>query len=97
MPLGDPRQLAGAVARMGMPIFLCPTPDGWRDSREAWLNPEGLRQRAEFGIRLGGQTGAALTDALSASLSTGSQSVMAGLAPKERVSMALASPDFMRR
>lgn len=97
MPLGDPRQLAGAVARMGMPIFLCPTPDGWRDSREAWLNPEGLRQRAEFGIRLGGQTGAALTDTLSASLSAGAQSVMAGLPPKERVSMALASPDFMRR
>ena len=97
MPLGDPRQLAGAVARMGMPIFLCPTPDGWRDSREAWLNPEGLRQRAEFGIRLGGQTGAALTDTLSASLSAGAQSVMAGLPPKERVSMALARPDFMRR
>jgi uncharacterized protein (DUF1800 family) len=97
MPLGDPRQLGGAVARMGMPIFLCPTPDGWRDSREAWLNPEGLRQRAEFAIRLGGQPGRSLTDALSASLSAGAQSVMAGLPAKEQVSMALASPDFMRR
>ncbi len=97
VPMGDSRQLAGAVARMGMPIFLCPTPDGWRDSREAWLNPEGLRQRAEFGIRLGGQAGSSLSDALSASLSAGSHSVMAGLPPKERVSMALASPDFMRR
>lgn len=97
MQRGDARQLSGAIARMGMPIFLCPTPDGWRDSREAWLNPEGLRQRAEFGIRLGGQAGSSLTDALSESLRPGAKSVMAGLPPNERVSMALASPDFMRR
>jgi UTP-glucose-1-phosphate uridylyltransferase len=38
-----------------------------------------------------------LTDALSSNLSSGAKSVMAGLPPKERVSMALASPDFMRR
>lgn len=44
----DPVPLALAMGRMGMPMLLCPTPDGWADTRAAWLTPEGLRLRSEY-------------------------------------------------
>jgi len=48
LPSPDPVPMALAMGRMGMPMLLCPTPDGWADTRAAWLTPEGLRLRSEF-------------------------------------------------
>ena len=44
----DPVPMAAAMGRMGMPMLLCATPDGWADTRAAWLTPEGLRLRSEY-------------------------------------------------
>lgn len=48
--------LAQAIARMGMPIHGCVTPDGWKDTRDAWLNAEALRQRVAYAVQLAGGT-----------------------------------------
>jgi uncharacterized protein (DUF1800 family) len=116
------RPLAGAVARMGMPIYGCPTPDGWRDTRDAWLNADGLRQRVEFAGALArtaaagpraDATGpvaprtaaaadafdaaAALPEPVAAVLARGAREALAAVPARERLTVALASPDFMRR
>ena len=49
----DVMPLARTVAAMGMPIHGCVTPDGWKDTRDAWLNAEALRQRVAFATTLG--------------------------------------------
>jgi hypothetical protein len=118
------RRMVPAVARMGMPIYLCPTPDGWRDAREAWLNPEALRQRVDFAAEwaVAQRRGVpARADALSpsmlrvsarapaadgphalpapvwAQLGPVTRTVVHDLPESERLAVALASPDFMRR
>lgn len=48
LPSPDPVPMALAMGRMGMPMLLCPTPDGWGDTRATWLTPEGLRLRSEY-------------------------------------------------
>ncbi len=53
LPVSDTEPLAGWLAQMGMPLYGCPTPDGWKNTREAWLGPEALAQRVEFASALG--------------------------------------------
>jgi uncharacterized protein (DUF1800 family) len=120
------RPLAGASARMGMPIYGCPTPDGWRDTRDAWLNADGLRQRVEFAAEMGRKspagpraapradggmpvvvrtagaanpvdTFATLPEPVVAALGPGARETLAAVPARERLTVALASPDFMRR
>ncbi len=95
LPVSSPRALVGTIARMGMPIYLCPTPDGWRDVREAWLSPELLRQRVVFSAGLAAPP--TLPDPVVAHLSPEARAVVNELPPRERLAIALASPDFMRR
>jgi uncharacterized protein (DUF1800 family) len=100
---GDVVPLALACARMGMPIYGCPTPDGWKDLRETWATPDGLRQRAEFALaaaRGAGRAGLApgeLPEPVASALGPQTRRALDGVPPAERLALALASPDFMRR
>lgn len=99
-PVGDVRPLVAACARMGMPIHGCPTPDGWSDARGAWLNAEGLRQRVDFAVafaRASAIAGAALPEPVAAAMGPATLDTLAALPVRERLGMAMASPDFMRR
>ncbi len=52
---GNPANLAvvsGAMAAQGMPLYGCPTPDGYRNTEEAWLNPDGMNKRINFASTL---------------------------------------------
>lgn len=52
----DPRNmrpLAGTLFLLGMPLYGCPTPDGYKNTEEAWLNPDGLMRRLSFATALG--------------------------------------------
>ena len=37
------RPLLAALNRMGMPLYGCQSPDGYKNTREVWLNPDALR------------------------------------------------------
>lgn len=45
--------LAGAMAMMGMPLYGCQTPNGYGNTRAAWLNPDGMMMRLSFATALG--------------------------------------------
>ena len=58
------RPLLAAMNRMGMPLYGCQSPDGYKNTREVWLNPDALAQRVSFatGIGLGRSPLAATID-----------------------------------
>ncbi|MEL6495753.1 MAG: DUF1800 domain-containing protein, partial [Cyanobacteria bacterium J06623_7] len=41
---GLPR-LRGMFHQLSMPVFHCPTPDGYKNTQSAWLNPQAMLQR----------------------------------------------------
>jgi uncharacterized protein (DUF1800 family) len=49
----NPRPLLGTMARLGMPLYRCQTPDGYKNTEDAWLNPDGTTLRIGFATGLG--------------------------------------------
>ncbi|GAB3459945.1 DUF1800 domain-containing protein [Massilia terrae] len=45
--------LLGAMTQLGMPLYGCQTPDGYKNTQEAWLNPDALTRRITFATALG--------------------------------------------
>jgi uncharacterized protein (DUF1800 family) len=50
----NPRPLLAAMARLGMPLYRCQTPDGYKNTQEAWLNPDASMLRIDFAMIFGG-------------------------------------------
>ena len=53
VPVNDVRPLLGWMSRLGMPLYECQTPDGYKNTEEAWLSPDATLQRISFAIALG--------------------------------------------
>ncbi len=51
-PVRNPRPLLGTMARSGMPLYGCPTPDGYKNTEDAWLSPEATTLRVSFATAL---------------------------------------------
>jgi uncharacterized protein (DUF1800 family) len=52
-PVVNTRPLRGVIAQLGMPPYGCQTPDGYKNVRDAWLNPNAMTQRLNFATALG--------------------------------------------
>jgi uncharacterized protein (DUF1800 family) len=52
-PIVNVLPLAGTLAQLGMPLYGCQTPDGYKNTREAWLNPDAMMTRLSFATALG--------------------------------------------
>jgi uncharacterized protein (DUF1800 family) len=48
----NPRPLMGALSGLGMPLYGCQTPDGYKNTEEAWLSPDALTRRINFATAL---------------------------------------------
>jgi uncharacterized protein (DUF1800 family) len=44
--------LSGALAAQGMPLYGCATPDGYKNTEAAWLNPDAMTKRINFANNL---------------------------------------------
>lgn len=53
VPVTNVRPLLGTVAQLGMPLYGCQTPDGYKNTEEAWLNPDAITRRINFATALG--------------------------------------------
>jgi uncharacterized protein (DUF1800 family) len=100
--MGNPQSVQNTLQQLGMPLYGCPTPDGYKNTREAWLNPNGLTQRLNFATTLTTK----LTDPkpqlqLSATLgdrfSPQTKQAIAASPPNLRSALILGSPEFMQR
>jgi uncharacterized protein (DUF1800 family) len=46
------RPLLGTLAQLGMPLYGCQTPDGFKNTEEAWANADALTRRINFATAL---------------------------------------------
>ena len=108
LPVADVRPLLGTLDRLGMPLFGCLTPDGYKNTEEAWLSPDATMQRISFVTALArgalpithakGPIEAGRLEAVFASAMAGSTRDAIKTSPQAlRAALILGSPDFMRR
>jgi len=50
----DVGPLVSTMAQLGMPLYGCQTPDGYKNTQDAWLNPDALARRIAFAAALAG-------------------------------------------
>ncbi|MDB5918941.1 MAG: hypothetical protein JWR40_3175 [Massilia sp.] len=53
-PILNVAPLLGTMAQLGMPLYGCQTPDGYKNTQDAWLNPDALMRRITFATALAG-------------------------------------------
>lgn len=53
-PVQNIRPVLGTLAQLGMPLYGSQTPDGYKNTETAWLNPDALSRRINFATALGG-------------------------------------------
>ncbi len=102
VPLGNVRPLLGAMDQLGMPLFGCLTPDGYKNTEDAWLSPDATTRRISFGTALvranpGAVDEAHLEAVFGATMSEGTRAVVQESPKGLRAALILGSPDFMRR
>jgi uncharacterized protein (DUF1800 family) len=51
-PLLNVGPMVNTMAQLGMPLYGCQTPDGYKNTQEAWLNPDALTRRIAFATAL---------------------------------------------
>jgi uncharacterized protein (DUF1800 family) len=52
VPLANVAPLVGTMSQLGMPLYGCQTPDGYKNTQAAWLNPDALTRRIAFATAL---------------------------------------------
>ncbi len=100
----DARPLVREVQQLGMPLYMCQPPTGYRDSGEAWVNSGALVGRMNLALRLAsGQLRGTSVDAgsdvrLSGQVSDTTRATIARAtdAPK-MMALTIGSPEFQRR
>lgn len=100
----QPMVLQQFLRIQGQPIYGCLTPDGYKNTKEAWLNPDGLLKRIDFATKMTRmQQRASQIDEESivktvngGKLSEKTQKALEGSPPNMRVAALLGSPEFMR-
>lgn len=96
----QPKQLTAFLKTQGQPLYGCLTPDGYKNTKEAWLNPDGLLKRMDFAVRLAGTPGASDYQSVLGTVNGGNLSPQTRQAidkapPDQRVAALIGSPEFM--
>jgi uncharacterized protein (DUF1800 family) len=113
VPVANVGPLVNTMNQLGMPLYGCQTPDGYKNTQDAWLNPDALTRRIAFASALAGgrlPLAAVPADAPPAPVDAPRlQATLAGaISPRTlgivqrnpdnlRAAMLLGSPDFMQR
>ncbi|HBZ70060.1 MAG TPA: DUF1800 domain-containing protein [Deltaproteobacteria bacterium] len=104
-----PRAALVPLLKLGDVPYLAPTPAGYPDTAERWIDPGAALERTRFmlllasarapGLSAPSEAALAAPEALLATLSESTRGALAteGLLPAERLGLALASPEFQLR
>jgi uncharacterized protein (DUF1800 family) len=94
----DVKRMQGVLSRLGMPLYGCQTPDGYKNTQEAWLNPDALAMRIGLAASLGQNASMeSVQAALGPSIAPRTREVVNASPEKLRSALLLGSPDFMQR
>jgi uncharacterized protein (DUF1800 family) len=96
----------GYLNQAGQPLYGCLTPDGYKTTRDAWLNPDGLIKRINIATALGvgkmpGATGlkadpAVVMSSIGKELNSNTLDVVTKTPPGMKAALLLGSPEFMK-
>jgi uncharacterized protein (DUF1800 family) len=89
------KALQRALAGMGMPLYGCATPDGYKNTEAAWLNPAALTRRIAFAGAADADE-ATLETSIGAAIGARTRGMVAASPARLRAAMLLGSPDFMQ-
>ena len=93
----DTGPLLRALAEQGMPVYGCATPDGYKNTEAAWLNPATLTRRIAFASAAGtGLDAARLDDTIGVAIGAQTRAIIAASPAPLRAAMLLGSPEFMQ-
>lgn len=95
--------LDGILNQLGMPLYGCPSPDGYKNIQSAWLNPDAMVRRSSLSVPLSngllddGKPIDAnfLASTLENNFSPQTRSVLDKATPNLRGALILGSPEFM--
>jgi len=97
------RMLVKAVQDLGMPLYQCQPPTGYKDTADAWTNTGALVNRMNFALAISGVPqveGAQATfeELLAHDLSDATRATIArATAPGQALALGLGSPEFQQR
>ena len=108
LPVANVRPLLGTMDQLGMPLFGCLTPDGYKNTEEAWLSPDATARRIGFATALARGTlpltaGRHAADAdqletiFGSTMADATRDAVRASPPALHAALILGSPDFMRR
>jgi uncharacterized protein (DUF1800 family) len=104
--VSDAMPLVRALQQLGMPLYQCQPPTGYKDTADAWVNTGALVNRMNFAVqltsaRLPGITPSALdqlTSAMADDISEATRSTIArATTPAQAAALTLGAPEFQRR
>jgi uncharacterized protein (DUF1800 family) len=97
------RRLQGMLSQLSMPVYMCVPPTGYKNTADAWLNPEAMLQRIAYATAIAGKTlnpeSSIEYEQLAnnmGELSAQTQQVITD-SPKLRTALILGSPEAMYR
>jgi uncharacterized protein (DUF1800 family) len=103
----ETKYLNGQLLGLGMPLYGCLTPDGYKNTREAWLNENSTIQRINFASYIASGRGLSgkpqpidsvrLDRVIGPYLSTNTKTTIAASKVGLHLALMLGSPDFMYR
>lgn len=100
--IANPGPLLAFLKQAGQPLYKCLTPNGYKNTQEAWLNPDSLINRLNFATALGANRLPGLkvngANDVTESLATVSEKTVSAIEkapPPLRQSLVLGSPEFM--
>jgi uncharacterized protein (DUF1800 family) len=98
-PLGDARPLVRALQDLGMPLYQCQPPTGYKDTADAWVNTGALVARMNFALTLASAQRTAAADPLMGlTVSAATRTTIArATTPQQALALTLGSPEFQKR
>ena len=98
-PPGDTMLLQGSMAQMGERLYHCPTPNGYGNTNDQWLNSDALLKRIDFSKKLArflnDNTDEMLAGIYSPIWGPNTRNTIARAEPRMKPILLLSSPEFV--
>ena len=105
--IDDAVPLVRTLQQLGMPLYMCQPPTGYKDTADAWVNTGALVSRMNFALQLAGgkvrgttpgDTTHVVDGVLGNDLSDTTRATIAkATRPEQMAALTLGSPEFQRR
>jgi uncharacterized protein (DUF1800 family) len=100
----DLNKLARQLIPLEMPLYQCLTPDGYRNTQQAWLSPDAMLRRISLATAIANGNfdskqivnAQQLTKTLGYPFSKQTQAILQRSPPQLRAALILGSPEMMR-